>query len=128
MKFLLDTHTLIYYYLEGAEMLSVNARAVIEEQEAIYVSVASLWEMGIKKSIGKLNIRQSIVEIADMCRDQGIGILDLKAEYIDYIGKLPDIHRDPFDRIILATAKVEEMVIVTKDSSIWAYPDIRLLW
>ncbi len=93
----------------------------------VYVSVASLWEIAIKQSINKLNIRCSIEEITVMCTKAKINILPIDAKHLDKIKELPAIHNDPFDRLIIAQAITEGMDIITKDYYIPKY-DIKTVW
>ena len=123
--YLIDTHILLWS-LYDSSLLSENTKKVLEEEEC-YVSIASLWEMSIKSSIGKLKLKQSIQEIADTCRKYGIQILNISPKHCDQMMELPLIHRDPFDRIIISQAKVERCTIITKDQFIPQY-DVRTLW
>jgi len=123
--YLIDTHILIWS-LYDSSLLSENTKKVLEEEEC-YVSIASLWEMSIKSSIGKLKLQQSIQEIADTCRKYGIQIMNISPKHCDQMMELPLIHRDPFDRIIISQAKVERCTIITKDQFIPQY-DVRTLW
>ena len=91
------------------------------------MSIASLWEIAIKQSIGKLELKNSIQEIADDCTKSDIDILAIAPRHLDAIRSLPDIHRDPFDRLIVAQAICEELTIITKDSRIAEY-DVQTVW
>ena len=128
MKLLLDTHTFLWF-IGGSDRLSAHARQLIEERDNDrYVSVASLWEMAIKVSIGKLHVplpftrlvRQHIVGNA-------MDVLPVEPEHLDEQRKLPFHHRDPFDRLMIAQAITEEMTIVGRDAEFEAYT-VRLDW
>lgn len=79
--------------------------------------------MGIKQSIGKIDIDASAVDIEEACKKLDIGILPIAPVHIDRMRGIPMVHRDPFDRIIMAQALIEDMTIITKDSVIPQYKD-----
>ena len=91
------------------------------------MSVASLWEISIKQSLGKLNITNSICDIAEKCKETDISILTIEPKHLDYIKKLPDIHKDPFDRLIVSQAITENLHVVSKDGIIPQY-GIKTIW
>ena len=124
--YLLDTHTLLWY-LRDSQELSKLARQTIDNADYVAVSIASLWEIGIKINIGKLKIEQSVQELAQFCLRNGMEIIGIKPVYCDILLQLPFIHNDPFDRIIMATAKVEGYTILTRDSIIPKY-DVETIW
>jgi PIN domain nuclease of toxin-antitoxin system len=111
MRLLLDTNILISV-LSNKNSISSEIKRIIKEADQVLVSTASIWEISIKKSIGKIkfknNLRNSIVA-------SGIDILDINAEHAEYIEKLPYIHKDPFDRMIISQAICENLKIVTTD-------------
>ena len=89
--------------------------------------IASLWEITIKRSIGKLNIQYSASDIAKACNEKAIAILGIKPIHLDEIPGLPSIHNDPFDRLIISQAKAEGMTLVSKDGKFAGY-NISLYW
>jgi PIN domain nuclease of toxin-antitoxin system len=107
--------------------LSEEALKLIKSEKDVYVSIASLWEIAIKQSLGKLDIDVSIEQLASKCKEVDITILPIRAEHLDYIKILPDIHRDPFDRLIVSQAITENMVLVTRDTIIPKY-DVNVVW
>ena len=125
MKYLIDTHILLWAIYDSKE-LSDQAKEILGSARCA-ISMASLWEISIKISIGKLKIRQSIQDLANFCSQYGIDIVDITPACCDTMIKLPFIHNDPFDRIIIATAKVNEYTILTKDSIIPKY-DVKTVW
>ncbi len=125
MRYLLDTHVILWMIYDSKQ-LSNMARSIIKT-ERYYVSEATLWEIAIKISIGKLKIKQSIQEITELCVQQQIEIIDIASAYCDAMINLPPIHNDPFDRIIIATAHVNGYAIVTRDGIIPKY-DIPTVW
>ena len=123
---LIDTHVLIWFMFDDSQ-LSERALSEIKSQDRVYVSISSFWEIAIKQSIGKINIVNSIQDIAEKCTDASIFILGIKPKHLDYIKKLPDIHKDPFDRLIISQAITENMTLITRDTNIQKY-NINMLW
>ncbi len=125
--YLLDTNALLYF-LYDSEKLSQKASDIIyHNDEKISVSIVSMWEIAIKSSIGKLEIKSSISKIAKTCEKEQFDILSIKPFHLDEIGRLPMIHGDPFDRLIISQAIAENMVIITKDGTIPLY-NVKVLW
>ncbi|SEG45798.1 PIN domain nuclease, a component of toxin-antitoxin system (PIN domain) [Butyrivibrio sp. Su6] len=124
---LIDTHTLIWFMFDDTQ-LSDKALSTIKTEDKVYVSIASLWEIAIKQSIGKLDIEVTSVELADKCSEAGIDILSITPKQLDYISKLPSIHNDPFDRLIISQAITEGLSIVTKDEKIAKYDGVNVIW
>ena len=125
MRLLLDTHAIIWY-AQGLSLLSNVARDAMEREEC-HFSVASLWEIAIKQRLGKLGFSASIPAIATFCEAAGFSPLGITPAHAEAVKALPDIHRDPFDRTLVAQAQVEGLTIVTTDSFIPQYP-IGTLW
>ena len=124
---LIDTHTLIWFMFDDTQ-LSDKALSTIKTEDKVYVSIASLWEIAIKQSIGKLDIEVTSVELADKCSEAGIDILSITPKQLDYISKLPSIHNDPFDRLIISQAIIEGLSLVTKDEKIAKYDGVNVIW
>lgn len=127
MKLLLDTHAFLWFIM-GSANLSGNARAVIENHSnEILISVASLWEMAIKVSLGKLILSAPFDDlIPAQLNLNGIGLLNISLDHVSLLTTLPFHHRDPFDRLIVAQAIVEKMPVVSIDAAFDAYPTKRL--
>lgn len=123
---LLDTCAFIWF-LEDNPKLSHGAKAAIEDGEMVYLSIVSLWEIAIKKNLGKLEIKQTMTELVQICQDADITILPIKTSYLDKLETLPGIHGDPFDRLIVSTAMEEGVSIVTHDENIAKY-NVPLVW
>jgi PIN domain nuclease of toxin-antitoxin system len=128
VKLLLDPHTFLWF-IGGSNELSAHARAVIEETENDrYLSVASLWEMAIKVSIGKLEVPLPFTRLVQKhVRGNAIEVLRVEPEHLDEQRRMSFHHRDPFDRLIFAQAIVEEMPIVSCDDAFEDY-SVRLVW
>jgi PIN domain nuclease of toxin-antitoxin system len=122
MKILLDTHTFIWYITDSPQ-LSQNAKQLIEnENTEKLLSLASVWEMGIKHSIGKLNFSRPFMEfIKEQLVITNIGLLGIDFEHIEVITTLPLHHRDPFDRRIIAQAILEGIPVIGADVMFDAY-------
>ena len=128
MKLLLDTHAFLWF-LEGKQDLSRDAlRAILQEENSLHLSIASYWEMCIKISLGRLALSPGWPRLFEReMRRNGIHWLELKKEHIRGIVDLPFIHRDPFDRLLIAQALHERCCIVTGDESISKY-DVKTIW
>lgn len=127
MKYLLDTNALIGLLFKP-DILSKGAYQTIQQSDSLYISIASLWEIGIKQSIGKIDIDASAEEIESVCMELTIHMLPISVKHIDRMKLLPMVHKDPFDRIIIAQAAIENMTLITRDSIISQYKDIKTLW
>jgi PIN domain nuclease of toxin-antitoxin system len=128
MRLLLDTHAFLWF-IQGSQNLSETARNLIEDQgNQKLLSVASLWEMSIKVSIGKLDVGMTIAELLNREVDgNGFEVLAIQANHLDELTKLVFHHKDPFDRLMIAQALAERMPVVTKDEAFGRYT-VSLLW
>ena len=124
--YLLDTHTLLWF-LHDSPQLSKKALDIITTEKRIYVSIASLWEISIKKSIGKLNFEYQIQKIETLCYEKDISLLQITSKHLDKLIELPNIHNDPFDRLFISQAITESFNIITKDSIIPQYC-VKTVW
>ena len=127
MDILLDTHAAIWFF-EDDERLSQSAKeAIFDLCNSVYISIASLWELAIKISTGKLDFDRGIDGFIGAVIDNGFILLDISPEHTKTVSTLPFIHRDPFDRMIIAQAMVENITVVTADDNISKY-DINHIW
>ena len=128
MNLLLDTHTFLWF-IDGNAKLSQRARELIEDQANVkVVSIASLWEMGIKISLGRLRLAQPFGELIPKQMElNGFGLLPLRISHIAKVIPLSFYHRDPFDRIIVAQCTAEGLSLVSSDPVFDKYP-LRRLW
>ncbi len=116
MKYLIDTHIFIWF-IQNSPNLSQTARSLIEDSNnEIIISIASLWEISIKNSIGKLHLTKGFRAMTDYLNDNSIEILPIKFLHTVENNKLPFHHRDPFDRIIVAQAIVENIYFISVDA------------
>ena len=125
MRYLLDTHAILWC-AQGNDCLPEGVRAIILGEECFY-SIASLWEVAIKQSLHKLDADFTLPELDDQCRLAGIKRVSIEPTHLERIKTLPDIHRDPFDRLLVAQALEEGLVIVTRDRMIPQYP-VQTIW
>ena len=121
MNYLLDTHTLIWF-LEGDKRLSTTAKGIICNDDAdAYVSIVSLWEMAIKISLGKLELSQSLDQIINKLPQQNITLLPIQPAHVLAVLSLPFEHRDPFDRLLIGQALVENMKLISNEALFLRY-------
>lgn len=127
MRLLLDTHTFLWW-LAGESALSAAARkAIADEKNTIFVSAASAWEIATKYRIGKLPGVASIVgNLGETIADQGFTALPISLRHAQVAGTLPGTHRDPFDRILVAQALLEKLILVSNEQPFDAFGVSRL--
>lgn len=125
--YLLDTNALLFFLYESEKLSEKASEVIYHKDEKISVSIVSMWEIAIKSSIGKLEIKSSISQIVETCEKEQLEILPIKPFHLDEINKLPQIHGDPFDRLIISQAITENLVIITKDGIIPQY-NVNVLW
>ena len=127
MNNLLDTHTFIWFN-EGDIQLSKDARKAIERDDVInFISIASLWEISIKISLGKLELKTPFSSISDQIFKNGFQILPITFDDTLALSKLPFHHRDPFDRMIISQSISNKLAIVSKDKNFKDY-QVSLIW
>lgn len=128
MNLLLDTHAFLWF-IDGNAKLSRRARELIEDPgNAKLVSVASLWEVGLKMSLGRLDLAQPFEELIPRQMElNGFGLLPVRILHIAKVVSLPFHHRDPFDRMIVAQCAAEGLSVVSLDSVFDKY-SLRRLW
>lgn len=127
MNHLLDTHTIIWF-INGDSELSKKARNLIERDSVTnFVSVASLWEIAIKVSLGKLELNGPFSEIKIQLDQNGFQVLPITWEDTLLIASLPFHHRDPFDRILIAQSINNKLNIITRDEQFKHYA-VSLVW
>jgi Uncharacterized protein conserved in bacteria len=127
MNVLLDTHALLWF-LNGDNELSEKSRKAIEEiNNDKFISIVSLWEIAIKISLKKLEFKKGFKNIYHLIEKNGFNILHISFEHTLIVSSLEFIHRDPFDRLLVAQAIHEKMIIITKDSNITKY-HVKTLW
>ena len=122
MKFLLDTHLLLWAAAEPRR-LSKQARALIDNPDNdLLFSAASLWEVAIKRGLGREDFKVDARLLRRGLLDNGYGELPIISDHVVAIDSLPPIHKDPFDRILVAQATVEGVTLLTIDYIVLQYP------
>ena len=121
MNVLLDTHVLIWW--DEGRRIAAAARQAIEEADSVYVSAVSAWEVAIKTGLGRLRPTRTVEEAAS---DSGFLELPVTFRHAERVTGLPPHHRDPFDRMLVAQAAVEELTLVTRDPVFARYGVARI--
>ncbi|MGD0067473.1 MAG: type II toxin-antitoxin system VapC family toxin [Streptosporangiaceae bacterium] len=117
MSLLLDTHVVLWW-LTDDPALPDDIKARLDHDPGIYISAATIWEVTIKQAIGKLAVP---ADLPERIRDSGFAALPISFEHAMTAGRLPLIHRDPFDRMLVAQAKCEDLTLVTRNSNCQKY-------
>ncbi|HEV3321093.1 MAG TPA: type II toxin-antitoxin system VapC family toxin [Solirubrobacteraceae bacterium] len=120
MRLLLDTHTFIWAI---DERLAAETRAAIEAADAALVSAATIWEIEIKRALGKMQAPERLAELAD---ESGFERIAIDFAHAREAGRLPPLHGDPFDRMLVAQARVERLTLASADAAIRQY-DVSVL-
>lgn len=128
MKYLVDTHTLLWYTLNESQLSNTAQQLIINGNNEILISPASYWEIAIKISIGKLILHRPYQEFIDVCLNQyDFHILPITPQHTETVITLPFHHKDPFDRLLIAQAIVEKIPIVSVDTILDKYA-IQRIW
>lgn len=127
MRLLLDTHALLWW-LDGDTRLSKRARAAIaDDRTVVFVSAASAWEITTKARLGKLPGALTVADNVLACvRAQQFTPLDVSMDHAQRAGGLPGVHRDPFDRMLIAQAHAENLPLVSNESVFDGYGVVRI--
>lgn len=128
MRALLDTSTFLWF-VSGSSELSAEARQCIANLDNdLFLSVASLWEIAIKASLGRLQLLSPFDQlIPEQLVQNAITILPIEIPHLSKIIDLPFYHRDPFDRLIIGQSIAEDLPVITRDAAFNRYP-VRLIW
>ena len=127
MNYLLDTHALIWF-LNGDKDLSSKARKAIESAEATnFVSIVSLWEIAIKISLERLNIKTPFAKISEEIAKNNFQMLPITFQDTLIVSSLPFHHRDPFDRLLIAQSINNNFTVISKDQHFESYK-MKILW
>lgn len=127
MNLLLDTHSLIWF-LNGDEKLSDKAKTAIENPaNTKIVSIVSVWEISIKISLGKFKFPKGFKHFLNLVEDNGFEILPITFEHAIELSTMELLHRDPFDRLLIAQCIADNLTIATKDENIKRY-NITTIW
>lgn len=128
MNLLLDTHTFIWWASEPNQ-LPQKIRELCENPENnLVLSVASVWEMQIKMQLGKMTLHDTLPELIEsQMETNDLTLLHITLDHVMGLARLPLIHHDPFDRLLISQAMVEDFFFVSKDKKIAGYP-VKILW
>ncbi len=118
MRLLLDTHVFLWWNSADPRLPQHMRAQVADPAHQVFVSAASVWEIAIKRATGKLAFSQPVVPAID---GHGFSHLPIALEHAEWAGSLPALHRDPFDRILVAQAQMEGLTLVTVDEEILRY-------
>lgn len=128
MNYLLDTHTFLWFINDDQQLSGNSINAIANPDAVKYVSIASFWEIAIKLNIGKLELDMPYKSLRQQIDVNGFELLSISFEHTTALSTLPLHHGDPFDRIIISQALVENLTIISKDKSFTEYRKLQLLW
>ncbi len=128
MRYLLDTHAFLWFVLDD-QRISKKAKSIIEDSKnKIYFSAASAWEIAIKTKLARLEIKDDFETfIIEQLSINNFVPLSIKISHSLYIKRLPQVHKDPFDRIMIAQSKLEDLPLISKDKDIRKYK-VAMIW
>jgi len=118
MRLLLDTHVLLWWMDDSADLQPKARNAIADSENLVYLSAVTVWEIVVKRALGKLDIPDNWKDILD---NESFRRLPVTCEHALGLEKLPDLHRDPFDRLLLAQAITDDLVLVTHDETMLRY-------
>lgn len=129
MRLLVDTQALLWFTRDDKALSPKARHALMKQADEVWVSCAALWEIAIKSSLGKLQLPKPC---GDYIRQDVLGnaftLLEISVNHLERVHSLPFIHRDPFDRLMVAQAMEENLVLVTNDPQIRSYRTLKTLW
>lgn len=125
MRLLLDTHILLWWLAEDPALPAAARTLIADPANAVFVSPMTLWEIAIKTRLGKM--AADVDAVRAETTDGGFASLPFTADHASEVARLPDHHRDPFDRALVAQARFEPMRLITHDRALAAYGDGILL-
>jgi PIN domain nuclease of toxin-antitoxin system len=123
MRALLDTHIALWWLSDHERLSKEQFDFIYSKNSQIILSAASIWEIRIKESLGKLEVPSNILEII---KEENIEFLPITAQHANHTRTLPPLHKDPFDRIIIAQAKLEGLTLISSDQAFSGY-DVEII-
>lgn len=127
MQYLLDTHTLLWFLQDDPQLPKKISSRIRNIENDCFVSIASLWEIAIKIKLGKLSIKFPFERFAVYLADNDLEVLAISFDHISQVLNLDMLHRDPFDRIIIAQGITEDLTILTRDEHFAKYA-VKTTW
>lgn len=119
MRILLDTHILLWWLKDDRRLSDAAVKIIGNAANDIFMSTVNAWEIAIKKSLGRIQIDMN--EFLESIKNSGIGVLNITVNHACQISNLPDHHKDPFDRMLIAQSIVEPMRLLTHDDTLIPY-------
>jgi PIN domain nuclease of toxin-antitoxin system len=127
MRYLVDTHAAIWWFEDSARLTEAARKAMAAEENDVYVSAASAWEIATKHRIGKLSISEDLAaDIQGMIERQRFQPLPVTMAHAETAGRLAGAHRDPFDRMLIAQSLLENLTLVSNEAAFDAFGVSRL--
>lgn len=128
MNYLIDTHVLLWIFHDPDKITKQAMNIIVNTENNLFVSMASIWELSLKISLNKLDLGCSLnYFVKNEIISNSIELLSIDLEHLYLVQQLPFHHRDPFDRLLIAQAKHENLTIISKDSHFRKY-DVKLYW
>ena len=128
MNILLDTHIVLWALSDDLKLSAFARDLILDDNNRIFTSVASMWEVAIKKALRPERISVSGIEFLHFCEQAGYEMLPIRERHIIALESLPPVHADPFDRILISQARAEALLLLTQDAKLAAYGDeVRLI-
>lgn len=128
IRYLLDTHTIIWLTgIDDWKLSQKSKEIILSGANDLSVSIISLWELSLKINKGKLELGITLDELVEKIQDSGISIIPVSVKHVLGLSELKYIHNDPFDRLLISTAIVENMTILTADENIKQY-NVKWAW
>jgi len=128
VRLLLDTHAFLWWIGDDPRLPAKARKLISEEGNEVFLSVASAWELAIKTGIGRLQLTENLEDfVTKHVAVNGFLVLPVHLRHALHVSTLPDHHADPFDRILVAQAQLEDLVLVSRDEQIARYP-VTVAW
>jgi len=128
MRCLLDTHALLWFLESNPHLSEAAQEAISHEENCVFVSIASIWELGIKLNLGKLRLEIEFQQLESELERLNVQVLPVQFHHVEVFSSLQLIHRDPFDRMLICQAIADDLVLISKDEDIFKYPRLNRLW
>lgn len=128
MKALLDTHTFLWWNLDAPQLSPTAREFIADGRNQIYLSAVTAWEIAIKFAKGRLVLPElPDVYVTNRINEDNFNVLPIQVSHALLVAQLPDIHQDPFDRLLIAQSQIEKLPLLTVDSFIQQY-QVEIVW